>query len=163
MQDDIYEGRLIPGGSLIFANVWAMSRDPEVFPDPERFNPERYLEKVDEETARQRDPRVFVFGFGRRRCPGVHLVESSVWLMLATMLATLDIEKPRDKDGKDIEIEVKFENSIFRSVGPFSLLGNPYSFLVLGRLITSLSFCDHGPMPPFGLLKNQFKCARWLG
>jgi cytochrome P450 len=119
MQDDVYEGRLIPRGSLIFANVWAMLRDPEVFPDPERFDPERYLEKVDEETARQRDPRVFVFGFGRRRCPGAHLVESSVWLMLATMLATLDIEKPRDKDGKDIELEVKFENSVFRSTSPF--------------------------------------------
>lgn len=114
-QDDVYNGRLIPKGSLVFANIWAMLRDPEVFPDPERFDPERYLEKVDEETARRRDPRVLVFGFGRRRCPGVHLVESSVWLMLATMLATLDIEKPRDKRGKEIEPKVKFENSIFRS------------------------------------------------
>ena len=115
MQDDVYDGRLIPRGSLVFGNIWAMLRDPKVFPDPERFDPERYLEKVDEETARRRDPRAFVFGFGRRRCPGVHLVESSVWLMLATMLATLDIEKPRDKDEKEIEPDVKFENSIFRS------------------------------------------------
>ena len=125
MQDNVYDGRLIPRGSLVFANIWAMLRDPEVFPDPEQFDPERYLEKVDEETARRRDPRVFVFGFGRRRCPGVHLVESSVWLMLATMLAMLDIEKPRDRDGKEIEPEVKFENSIFRSALSH-LLENPY-------------------------------------
>ena len=115
MQDNVYDGRLIPKGSLVFANIWAMLHDPEVFPDPERFDPERYLEKVDEETARRRDPRGFVFGFGRRRCPGAHLVESSVWLMLATILATLDIEKPRDKRGNEIEPEVKFENAIFRS------------------------------------------------
>jgi cytochrome P450 len=115
MQDDFYDGQFIPKGSLVFANIWAMLRDPDVFPDPERFNPDRYLEKFDEETARRRDPRVFVFGFGRRRCPGAHLVESSVWLMLATMLAMLDIEKPRDKNGKEMMPSVKFENSVFRS------------------------------------------------
>jgi cytochrome P450 len=115
MQDDLYDGRLIPKGSLVFANIWAMLRDPDVFPEPDRFNPDRYLEKVDEETARRRDPRMFVFGFGRRRCPGAHLVESSVWLMLATMLAMLDIEKPRDENDEEIEPDVKFKNSVFRS------------------------------------------------
>jgi cytochrome P450 len=115
MQDDFYDGFLIPKGSLVFANIWAMLRDPDVYPEPDRFNPDRYLEKVDEETARRRDPRVFVFGFGRRRCPGAHLVESSVWLMLATILAMLDIKKPRDKNRKEIEPDVKFENSVFRS------------------------------------------------
>ena len=115
MQDDFYDGHFIPKGSLVFANIWAMLRDPEVFPEPERFNPERYLEKVDDEAARRRDPRVFAFGFGRRRCPGAYLVESSVWLMLATMLAMLDIEKPRDENGRYMEPDVKFENSVFRS------------------------------------------------
>ncbi|KAI9465858.1 cytochrome P450 [Lactarius psammicola] len=134
MQDDVYDGRLIPRGSLVFANIWAMLRDPEVFPDPEHFDPERYLEKVDEETARRRDPRVFVFGFGRRRCPGAHLVESSVWLMLATILATLDIEKPCDRDGKEIEPEVKFENSIFRTATRFAVVLRPRSDAAL-RLI----------------------------
>jgi cytochrome P450 len=120
MQDDFYDGHFIPKGSLVFANIWAMLHDPEVFPEPERFNPERYLENVDDETARRRDPRVFAFGFGRRRCPGAYLVESSVWLMLATMLAMLVIEKPRDEDGRDMEPDVKFENSVFRS-GSFHL------------------------------------------
>jgi cytochrome P450 len=158
MEDDVYDGRLIPRGSLVFANIWAMLRDPEVFPDPERFDPERYLEKVDEETARRRDPRVFVFGFGRRRCPGAHLVESSVWLMLATMLATLDVEKPRDKRGKVIEPEVKFENSVFRSAP--SHCWRIRTHLILGRPLASLLSCDHDPMPPLGLLKNQLEEAR---
>jgi cytochrome P450 len=134
MQDDVYDGRVIPRGSLVFANIWAMLRDPEVFPDPEQFDPERYLEKVDEETARRRDPRGFVFGFGRRRCPGAYLVESSVWLMLATILAMLDIEKPRDRDGKEIEPEVKFENSIFRTANHFAVILQPRSDAAL-RLI----------------------------
>jgi len=120
MEDDFYDGRFIPKGSIIFANIWAMSRDPNIFPEPDRFNPERFVEKVDDETARRRDPRVFVFGFGRRRCPGTHLVESFIWLMIVTILAMLDIEKPRDEDGKEIEPDVKFENSVFRSGSLFS-------------------------------------------
>lgn len=159
MQDDVYDGCLIPRGSLVFANIWAMLRDPEVFPDPERFDPGRYLEKVDEETARRRDPRMFVFGFGRRRCPGAHLVESSVWLMLAAMLATLDIEKPRDKNGKEIEPEVKFENSIFRSA-LLLIARESVLTLILGRLLASPLSCDRDRMPPLGLLKKQLECAR---
>lgn len=131
MQDDFYDGHFIPKGSLVFANIWAMLRDPEVFPEPERFNPERYLEKVDDETARRRDPRVFAFGFGRRRCPGAYLVESFVWLMLATMLAMLDIEKPHDKNGRDMEPDVKFENSVFRTSTRFAVLLRPRSDAVL--------------------------------
>jgi cytochrome P450 len=127
MEDDFYDGRFIPKGSIVFANIWAMSRDPNIFPEPDRFNPERFLEKVDDETARWRDPRVFVFGFGRRRCPGNHLVESSIWLMLVAILAMLDIEKPRDSDGKEIEPDVKFENSVFRSG---SLLSGQKSALI---------------------------------
>ncbi|KAI0300570.1 cytochrome P450 [Multifurca ochricompacta] len=102
--------------------------------DPDRFNPDRYLEKVDDEIARRRDPRGFVFGFGRRRCPGIHLVESSIWLLLATVIATLDIEKPRDKCGKEIEPDVKFENSVFRTATRFFVVVRPRSDVAL-RLI----------------------------
>ena len=127
MEDDFYDGRFIPKGSLVFANIWAMLRDPHVFPEPDRFNPERYLEKVDDETARRRDPRVLAFGFGRRRCPGTHLVESSIWLLLTTILAMLDIEKPPDENGNEIEPDVKYENSVFRSG---SLHSKPKSVLI---------------------------------
>ncbi|KAI0056348.1 cytochrome P450 [Artomyces pyxidatus] len=115
MEDDVFQGKFIPKGSLVFANIWAMLRDPAVYPDPERFDPERFLTKVDDATARRRDPRAYVFGFGRRRCPGVHLVESSVWLMLASMLATLDIRKPA---GAPDPVPV-FDNTVFRNPDPF--------------------------------------------
>jgi cytochrome P450 len=49
MEDDFYDGRFIPKGSIVFANIWAMSRDANIFPDPDRFNPERFLEKVDDD------------------------------------------------------------------------------------------------------------------
>ncbi|CAE7138980.1 unnamed protein product, partial [Rhizoctonia solani] len=40
-QDDIYRGYSIPKGAMVIANIWAMSRDEKVYPDPENFNPDR--------------------------------------------------------------------------------------------------------------------------
>jgi hypothetical protein len=51
-----------------------------------------------------------------RQCPGMHLVESSVWLLVASLLATLKISKAVDAHGNVVEPEVKYENPIFRYV-----------------------------------------------
>jgi hypothetical protein len=52
----------------------------------------------------------------RRRCPGNHVVESSIWLLIATMLAVLNIHKPTDERGVPVEPNVVFDNLIFRRV-----------------------------------------------
>lgn len=114
MEDDIYEGMFIPKGTLVFANIWNISRDETVFKDPHLFNPERYLEPVDDEMAKRRDPKTFTFGFGRRICPGRHLVQSSAWILMASFLATMNISKAVDENGKEIEQEIKYENAVFR-------------------------------------------------
>ncbi|KAG1814714.1 cytochrome P450 [Suillus subaureus] len=134
-QPDTYEGMYIPQGSLVFGNIWAIMRDPRLYQDPEVFEPGRWLARdaivdmegrrdldvggEEEEAGKERDPRAFVFGFGRRRCPGTHLVESSVWLLITSMLAALDIRKARDERGAEIEPVVRFENSVFRTPSPF--------------------------------------------
>ncbi|KAI6101322.1 cytochrome P450 [Pisolithus sp. B1] len=41
--DDVYKGMHIPRGATIVPNVWAMTRDPERFPEPDTFNPNRHL------------------------------------------------------------------------------------------------------------------------
>jgi cytochrome P450 len=67
-------------------NVWAMCHDPAVYPSPSTFDPERFLG-----SSPQPDPRELVFGFGRRRCPGMHLAEASIFVQMATLLATVDM------------------------------------------------------------------------
>ena len=54
------------------------------------FNPQRFLDT----SSSPPDPRDFIFGFGRRICPGKLLADSSVWLTVAKSLAALDISKP---------------------------------------------------------------------
>lgn len=46
----------------------AIAHDPEMYPDPHTFDPTRFLPKAGVEMPM--DPRRYVFGFGRRVCPG---------------------------------------------------------------------------------------------
>nr|BED42923.1 cytochrome P450 monooxygenase [Trametes versicolor] len=127
MEDDVYQGRTIPEGTLIFANIWRMTHDPAVFVDPEAFIPERYLEAVDDAIAKKRDPWSYVFGFGRRKCPGSHLADASLWLVMACMLATLDFEKATDASGATIEPQQEYNNATFRIPEQFPCKISPRS------------------------------------
>ena len=65
MQDDVYRGYLIPEGATVIENIWAALRDPNAYPDPESFNPDRFL-KDGKLNPLVFDPEERVFGVGRR-------------------------------------------------------------------------------------------------
>jgi cytochrome P450 len=69
----------------VYANLWALTRDERIYPDPNVFNPQRFLATT---TPPQRDPRDIAFGFGLRRCPGMHLADAALWLSVTRLLAT---------------------------------------------------------------------------
>ncbi|KZV91307.1 cytochrome P450 [Exidia glandulosa HHB12029] len=96
MQDDEYEGMLLKQNALIIPNAYAMLHDPSTYPNPDVFDPYRFLHpdgrlKTSEEMM---DPRVVAFGFGRRVCPGRHFVDDEEWLMIATVLYLFDVRLP---------------------------------------------------------------------
>lgn len=65
MRDDVYRGYLIPAGATVIQNVWAIFRDPNIYPDPETFNPDRFL-KDGKINPLVFDPEERAFGAGRR-------------------------------------------------------------------------------------------------
>lgn len=71
----------------------AMTRNEEVYPEPEVFNPDRFLHPSSE---RAHEHVEAVWGFGRRVCPGRPVAEASAWLCLANFIATMDIKKAVD-------------------------------------------------------------------
>ncbi|KAI0070190.1 cytochrome P450 [Panus rudis PR-1116 ss-1] len=86
MEDDWYNGHFIPSGTVIFPNLLAISRDVD---RPEEFLPERFIG-----TDSALNPSDYAFGFGRRICPGKHLVESFIPLLVANILLYYNIREP---------------------------------------------------------------------
>jgi cytochrome P450 len=79
-------GHDLPAGALVGASVIAVHRDPSIYPEPERFRPERFLE-------RSYAPYQFLpFGGGARRCLGAAFATYEMKLVLATILARYVLE-----------------------------------------------------------------------
>uniref|UniRef100_A0A8H7XU08 Cytochrome P450 n=2 Tax=Psilocybe cubensis TaxID=181762 RepID=A0A8H7XU08_PSICU len=91
IEDGYISGYFIPKNSLILANLWNMLHDPETYPDPFTFDPERHIASPGKEA--QRDPRKVCFGYGRRVCPGMYLAEASLFSCISMTLAAFNIEK----------------------------------------------------------------------
>ena len=112
--DDTISNYSIPKGSVLLPNIWWFTHDPATYKEPMSFRPERFLGNKPE-----RDPRDFVFGFGRRTCPGKLLADSSVWLTVAKSLAALSIKKVTGPDGSPVEPEVRFTAGVVSHPVPF--------------------------------------------
>uniref|UniRef100_A0A0W0F7N2 Putative cytochrome P450 n=1 Tax=Moniliophthora roreri TaxID=221103 RepID=A0A0W0F7N2_MONRR len=64
IEDDIYNEYYLPRGSIVFANIWAMTHDERVYRDPYHFIPERFFNA---DGTLNDDDTVLGFGFGRRQ------------------------------------------------------------------------------------------------
>lgn len=91
-------------GTLIFVNVWAIGRDPELWKDAETFKPERFLESSID--FRGQDFELIPFGGGRRVCPGMLLGVANMELTLANLLYAFDWELPVGLNKEDIDTDV---------------------------------------------------------
>ncbi|KAH9971622.1 cytochrome P450 [Russula compacta] len=94
-EDDVYRGFFIPKGSLVLANAWAVLHDPDLYPDPEAFKPERFL-RVDG-TFRDDPTIALAFGVGKRICPGRHLVDATLFFFVSA----------KDENGRDIPVKIE--------------------------------------------------------
>ncbi|KZT12638.1 cytochrome P450 [Laetiporus sulphureus 93-53] len=124
--DDEYLGRHIPGGTMIVPNIWSMTRNPHPYPDPETFRPERF-DELDATTLDLHDPSKLVFGFGRRICPGRYLADSTIWLVMVSILACFDISKAVDEEGNEITPTASFDSAAVRHTKPFKCKISPRS------------------------------------
>lgn len=84
-------GYRVPAGSNIFILQWRTQRDPRFFPDPERFDPERWR---DDPVRSGKVPRFayFPFGGGPRACVGAAFAMMEATLLLATIQQKYHLE-----------------------------------------------------------------------
>ncbi|KAK2467136.1 hypothetical protein APHAL10511_000685 [Amanita phalloides] len=131
IEDSVLHGYSVPKGSVIMTNLWNILHDQELYPDPFRFNPERYI-AVDGEPV-QRDPRTICFGYGRRVCPGMHLADGSLFLTLASSLLFFDITKTVE-DGVEITPIYEQSSGIITYPKPFKCSIKPRTSASLSLL-----------------------------
>ncbi|CCM06720.1 uncharacterized protein FIBRA_09014 [Fibroporia radiculosa] len=121
-EDFTYEGQFIPKGTVVILNTYSMHYDPSRHADPEKFNPERYVNDStnNTESANLADPYErdhWMFGAGRRICPGMIVAEREIWLAISRMLWAFNmIEIP----GEPIDLK-EYDGLSGRSPVPFRI------------------------------------------
>jgi len=112
-----------------------MSQNEEKYPNPDAFNPDRFLNADGTLTD---DTVNFAWGFGRRICPGRHLAEASLFSAMTCLLAVFRFSKAKDEIGREIEIEPKWHGGITMYVEVGGIRGDILIY-PLGDLCTSLA------------------------
>lgn len=121
--DDVeYDGFCIPKGALLLPAVWWFLHDPEVYSDPESFDPDRFLPPRSEP-----DPALEAFGYGRRICPGRFFADTGLYLNVVMLLAAFSIDKATNAAGKEVEVDVKPKPGILTYPTEFKFSVEPRS------------------------------------
>ncbi|KAF8494067.1 cytochrome P450 [Gautieria morchelliformis] len=100
VQEDIYKGYRIPKDSVILPHMWNFTRDPSIYADPSVFNPSRFLPEGSRKP--ELDPNSFIFGFGRRACPGQDFANASMFITVSMTLSVFLVCKGKDANGVEI-------------------------------------------------------------
>ncbi|WVY91027.1 hypothetical protein V8G54_036541 [Vigna mungo] len=86
------KGYTIPAGTRVIVNVWAIGKDPDYWNDPDKFNPERFMNsEIDYKGSHH---EFIPFGAGRRMCPGMSFGINIIELCLAQLLYYFNWELP---------------------------------------------------------------------
>jgi len=131
LRDDGYNGFFIPAGANVHATQWAIHRDPALYPDPETFNPGRWLDKS---YPTYREPLTTYpnlqnfssFGFGRRICAGQNIAERSLNILVARIGWGCTIEK-RIVDGNAVHVP------LYDYTSGFNVQPKPFAFELKAR------------------------------
>jgi cytochrome P450 len=91
LEDCELGGYRVPAGSNVFILQWRTQRDPRFFPDPDRFDPERWR---DDPVRSGKIPRFayFPFGGGPRVCVGASFAMMEATLLLAMIQQRFHLE-----------------------------------------------------------------------
>eukprot|EP01018_Ginkgo_biloba_P037846 Gb_08107 [translate_table: standard] len=105
MQDTKVQGYDIPKNTRILINTYSLGRNPAVWPNPNSFEPERFLiDDKDQVDFNDPDCRIVPFGAGRRGCPGATLGMNVVLLGLARLIHLFSWSPPSKERLEDSDM-----------------------------------------------------------
>lgn len=116
-------GYALPPGTVIATQSWSMHRDPAIFPSPDSFIPERWLQGPDatEKMARYLMP----FGTGSRHCGGMNLAYMMLRIIVAALIRNFNVAAPPETNERSMEIKDAFVSLSAWPVGLYSGNSSP--------------------------------------
>ncbi|CAN0908581.1 Cytochrome P450 71D10 [Linum grandiflorum] len=108
-------GYEIPANTKVIINGWAIGRDGRYWDQPDKFYPERFLDRDDDKEGM--DFEFIPFGSGRRMCPGMLYASAVVKLVLANLLFHFDWKLPSGMKSEDLDMTEAFGVSVRRKCG----------------------------------------------
>ncbi|KAI1716629.1 cytochrome p450 domain-containing protein [Ditylenchus destructor] len=101
-------GLHIDDGDTVNIPIAAIHHNPEYYPDPYMFDPDRFTE----EEKSKRDPRVYLpFGIGPRNCLGMRFAEFQMRVVLGQLVKNFKFEK--GENSPELPIKIVF-NGVLR-------------------------------------------------
>ncbi|MBA0611507.1 hypothetical protein Godav_012190 [Gossypium davidsonii] len=97
---------VIPKGTQLLINAWAIGRDPKFWEEPDLFRPERFIRS--EMDVKGRDFGLIPFGGGRRICPGLPLAIRMLHLMLGGLIHSFDWKLENNITPESLDMKDKY-------------------------------------------------------
>ncbi|KAJ0982077.1 hypothetical protein J5N97_010332 [Dioscorea zingiberensis] len=88
LDDCVVGGYHVPRRTILLANIHSIHRDPNIWPEPTKFMPERFMEEKGQ--GLNAKASIMPFGMGRRRCPGEGHAMHVLGLTLGAMIQCFD-------------------------------------------------------------------------
>lgn len=92
-------GYHIPKDTVVFVNQWSVNHDPVKWPNPEDFDPARFLDK-DGFLNKDLASSVMIFSVGRRRCIGEELSKIQLFLFISILVHQCNFKANPDEPSK---------------------------------------------------------------
>lgn len=97
MEDCVIGGYNIPKGTRLIVNIWKYHHDPNIWPKPHEFKPERFLTTHKDVDVKGNHFELIPFGSGRRMCPGISLALQVLPFVIAVLVQGFDMKRPSEE------------------------------------------------------------------
>jgi cytochrome P450 len=102
VQDDVVDGVAVPAGTLLIISPWLLHRRAGEFPEPERFDPQRFLSPGGDAGSRTQRAAYLPFGAGPRLCIGRDFALLETVLVLAGLLRSHSVTP---SPGRQVDVD----------------------------------------------------------
>ena len=119
----------LPAQTELILNLFAIHRDPDVYTNPDTFDPQRFLDHPEVSTTSAYDSYELIpFSAGCRMCPGHNLANAVVLMLLAHLVHSFEWAMPEGESAEFLDMSEYFGLTVCRKKA-LHLVAKPRSLL----------------------------------